>query len=81
MNIDRKTLCAIADIVSHIGWQLDNLDDLMPYLNLSNEDREDIENAILITRYKLDDIRKSKITDLGEHIESNIENVVVGNRY
>lgn len=81
MKIDRKTLCAIADIVNHIGWQLDNLEDLMPYLNLSNDDKEDLQNAMLITRYKLEDVRKSKIPDLGDHIDDSINNVLVGNRY
>lgn len=81
MKINREKLCAIADIVQHISSQIDNLEDLMKYLNLSNEDRVDIENAMLVTRYKLDDIRKAKLTELGEHVEDCIENIIVGNRY
>lgn len=68
--MNKNTLSTLADIEYTIRRDILSLyNEYLDLINVSSDERTKIENAALITIEKLDEIRSSKIKDLGEHVE------------
>lgn len=67
----KHTLLLIKDIVEELEFANSNLVDMLDFLNITDNERKRIEDAIIITREKTDAIRRTQISQLDEHIDVN----------
>ena len=67
----KHTLLLIKDIVTEIEFANSNLVDMLDFLNITDDERKRIEDAIIVTREKTDAIRRTQISQLDEHIDVN----------
>lgn len=65
----RSTLLTIKDIVYNLDKSCCDLHELLDLLNLTTDERVKIEDALLVTLDKVDKIKNSQISNLGDHIE------------
>lgn len=63
-----KAIKVIDDILRPDLIELYGDEGLLSFLNLTVDETERIEDAIIVTLEKLDNIRQSKISDLHEHV-------------
>lgn len=67
----KHTLLLIKDIVTEIEFANSNLVDMLDFLNITDDERKRIEDAIIITREKTDTIRRTQISQLDKHVDVN----------
>lgn len=65
----KSTLLTIRDIIQTIETSNRNLYDMLDLLNITPEERIQIENAMLVTLEKIEKIKQSKISELNQHID------------
>ena len=65
----KSTLYTISDIVSAIDSSNRNLYSMLDLLNITPEERAIIEDAIMVTAEKMEQIRRSKISELNQHMD------------
>lgn len=67
--MDKKSLYTLADIIQSLDRSNRNLFDLLDTMNLTQSEREKIEDSIFVIMEKLDTIRRTNIKDLPEHVD------------
>lgn len=65
----KSTLYTISDIVHAIDNSNRNLYEMLDLLNITPEERATIEDAIMVAAEKIEQIRRSKISELNQHID------------
>jgi predicted nucleic acid-binding Zn-ribbon protein len=76
----KSTLIAIAEIVNLIDNSNRGIYEMMELLNMTPEELNKVNDAIMVVAEKIERIKKSNISDLEEHIDVNyIENIL--NKY
>jgi GTP1/Obg family GTP-binding protein len=76
----KSTLIAIAEIVNLIDNSNRGTYEMMELLNMTSEELNKVNDAIMVVAEKIERIKKSNISDLEEHIDVNyIENIL--NKY
>lgn len=65
----KSTLYTISDIVSVIDSSNRNLYNMLDLLNITPEERAIIEDAIMVTAEKMEQIRRSKISELNQYMD------------
>lgn len=73
--INKKGLITLANIEYTLRHDMLNLyNEYLDLLNITSEERQRIEDAIITTIDKLDNIRSSNIRDLDDHVEVDLIN-------
>lgn len=67
--MDKKSLYTLADIIQSLDRSNRNLFELLDTMNLTQSEREKIEDSIFVIMEKLDTIRRTNIKDLPEHVD------------
>jgi hypothetical protein len=76
----KSTLIAIAEIVNLIDNSNRGTYEMMELLNMTPEELNKVNDAIMVVAEKIERIKKSNISDLEEHIDVNyVENIL--NKY
>lgn len=76
----KSTLIAIAEIVNLVDNSNRGLYEMMELLNMTPEELDKVNDAIMVVAEKIERIKKSNIPDLEKHIDVNyIENIL--NKY
>lgn len=65
----KDTLMVARDIILDLETANENLNQMLDLLNITDEERRRIEDAILVTIEKIEQIKKSKISNLQEHVD------------
>jgi flagellar biosynthesis/type III secretory pathway chaperone len=79
MNMDKTTLMIIADILNTLDRNNRELYELLDILNVTPDEKEKVTDSIMIIVEKIEQIRRSNIKNLDEHID--ITYVKNTNRY
>lgn len=76
----KSTLITIAEIVNMVDKSNRELYDMLELLNITPEELNKIDGAIMVVAEKIERIKKSNISDLENHIDVNyVENIL--NKY
>ena len=76
----KSTIIAIAEIVNLIDNSNRGIYEMMELLNMTPEELNKVNDAIMVVAEKIERIKKSNISDLEEHIDVNyVENIL--NKY
>lgn len=67
----KSTLITIADIVNNIDNSARDLYEMLDLLNVTENEKERITDAIMITAEKIAQLRRAKISELDEFIDVN----------
>ena len=67
----KSTLILISSIVNQLDDAGEKLFEMIDLLNLTPEEKLKIEDMILVTKEKIENIKKSQISDLDQHIDVN----------
>ena len=67
----KSTLILISSIVNQLDNAGEKLFEMLDLLNLTPEEKLKIEDMILVTKEKIENIKKSQISDLDQHIDVN----------
>ena len=67
----KSTLILISSIVNQLDDAGEKLFEMLDLLNLTPEEKLKIEDMILVTKEKIENIKKSQISDLDQHIDVN----------
>lgn len=67
----KSTLILISSIVNQLDDAGEKLFEMLNLLNLTPEEKLKIEDMILVTKEKIETIKKSQISDLDQHIDVN----------
>lgn len=67
----KSTLMLISSIVNQLDDAGEKLFEMLDLLNLTPEEKLKIEDMILVTKEKIENIKKSQISDLDQHIDVN----------
>ena len=67
----KSTLILISSIVNQLDDAGEKLFEMLDLLNLTPEEKLKIEDMILVTKEKIETIKKSQIFDLDQHIDVN----------
>ena len=67
----KSTLILISNIINQLDDAGEKLFEMLELLNLTPEEKLKIEDMILITKEKIETIKKSQISDLDQHIDVN----------
>ena len=67
----KSTLILISNIINQLDDAGEKLFEMLDLLNLSPEEKLKIEDMILVTKEKIETIKKSQISDLDQHIDVN----------
>lgn len=65
----KSTLLTIKDIILAIDNSNRNLYEMLDLLNVTPDERLRIEDAIMVTAEKIEQIRRSQITELNQHMD------------
>lgn len=76
----KDTLMVTRDIILDLETANENLNQMLDLLNITDEERRRIEDAILVTIEKIEYIKKSKISNLQEHVDIEYIDRVFNNR-
>lgn len=76
----KDTLMVARDIIIDLETANENLNQMLDLLNITDEERRRIEDAILVTIEKIEQIKKSKISNLQEHVDIEYIDRVFNNR-
>ena len=69
--MNKNTLILISSIVNQLDDAGEKLFEMIDLLNLTPEEKLKIEDMILVTKEKIETIKKSQISDLDQHIDVN----------
>lgn len=67
----KSTLILISNIINQLDDVGEKLFEMLDLLNLTPEEKLKIEDMILVTKEKIETIKKSQISDLDQHIDVN----------
>lgn len=67
----KNTLILISNIINQLDNAGEKLFEMIDLLNLTPEEKLKIEDMILVTKEKIETIKKSQISDLDQHIDVN----------
>ena len=67
----KSTLILISSIVNQLDDAGEKLFEMIDLLNLTPEEKLKIEDMVLVTKEKIETIKKSQISDLDQHIDVN----------
>lgn len=67
----KSTLMLISNIINQLDDAGEKLFEMIDLLNLTPEEKLKIEDMILVTKEKIENIKKSQISDLDQHIDVN----------
>ena len=67
----KSTLILISNIINQLDDAGEKLFEMIDLLNLTHEEKLKIEDMILVTKEKIENIKKSQISDLDKHIDVN----------
>ena len=67
----KSTLILISNIINQLDDAGEKLFEMIDLLNLTPEEKLKIEDMILVTKEKIENIKKSQISDLDQHIDVN----------
>ena len=67
----KSTLILISNILNQLDDAGEKLFEMLELLNLTPEEKLKIEDMILVTKEKIETIKKSQISDLDQHIDVN----------
>ena len=67
----KSTLMFISNIINQLDDAGEKLFEMIDLLNLTPEEKLKIEDMILVTKEKIETIKKSQISDLDQHIDVN----------
>ena len=67
----KSTLILISSIVNQLDDAGEKLFEMLDLLNLTPEEKLKIEDMVLVTKEKIETIKKSQISDLDQHIDVN----------
>lgn len=67
----KSTLITIADIINNIDNSTRDLYEMLDLLNVTENEKERITDAIMITAEKIAQLRRAKISELDEFIDIN----------
>ena len=67
----KNTLILISNIINQLDDAGEKLFEMLDLLNLTPEEKLKIEDMILVTKEKIENIKKSQISDLDQHIDVN----------
>lgn len=65
----KQSLMIARDIILDLENANEQLSQMLDLLNINDEERRRIEDAILVTIEKIEETKKSKISNLQEHID------------
>ena len=69
--MNKSTLILISSIVNQLDDAGEKLFEMLDLLNLTPEEKLKIEDMILVTKEKIEIIKKSQISNLDQHIDVN----------
>ena len=69
--MNKGTLILISSIVNQLDDAGEKLFEMIDLLNLTPEEKLKIEDMILVTKEKIEIIKKSQISNLDQHIDVN----------
>lgn len=67
----KSTLMLISNIINQLDDAGEKLFEMIDLLNLTPEEKLKIEDMILVTKEKIETIKKSQISNLDQHIDVN----------
>lgn len=67
----KNTLILISNIINQLDDAGEKLFEMLDLLNLTPEEKLKIEDMVLVTKEKIETIKKSQISDLDHHIDVN----------
>ena len=67
----KNTLIIISNIINQLDDAGEKLFEMIDLLNLTPEEKLKIEDMVLVTKEKIENIKKSQISDLDQHIDVN----------
>ena len=67
----KSTLILISNIINQLDDAGEKLFEMLDLLNLTPEEKLKIEDMILVTKEKIENIKKSQISNLDQHIDVN----------
>ena len=67
----KSTLILISSIVNQLDDAGEKLFEMLDLLNLTPEEKLKIEDMILVTKEKIEIIKKSQLSNLDQHIDVN----------
>ena len=71
MNMDKTTLMIIADILNTLDRNNRELYELLDILNVTPDEKEKVTDSIMVIAEKMEQIRRSNIKNLDDHIDIN----------
>ena len=69
--MNKNTLILISNITNQLDDAGEKLFEMIDLLNLTPEEKLKIEDMVLVTKEKIETIKKSQISDLDQHIDVN----------
>ena len=69
--MDKATLMIIADILNTLDRNNRELYELLDILNVTPDEKEKVTDSIMIIAEKMEQIRRSNIKNLDDHIDIN----------
>ena len=69
--MNKSTLILISNIINQLDDAGEKLFEMIDLLNLTPEEKLKIEDMILVTKEKIETIKKSQISNLDQHIDVN----------
>ena len=67
----KSTLILISNIINQLDDAGEKLFEMIDLLNLTPEEKLKIEDMVLVTKEKIENIKKSQISNLNQHIDVN----------
>ena len=67
----KNTLILISNIINQLDDAGEKLFEMLDLLNLTPEEKLKIEDMILVTKEKIEIIKKSQLSNLDQHIDVN----------
>ena len=69
--MDKTTLMIIADILNTLDRNNRELYELLDILNVTPDEKEKVTDSIMVIAEKMEQIRRSNIKNLNDHIDIN----------
>lgn len=69
--MNKNTLILISNIINQLDDAGEKLFEMLELLNLTPDEKLKIEDMILVTKEKIETIKKSQISNLDQHIDVN----------
>ena len=66
--MNKSELLSLKNIIENLEMANEDLMSMLHLLNITQEEREKLENLVIATDDKIDQIKSSKISQLDEHV-------------